>query len=216
VAFRIEIWKVNAYIYKPSLTACLSTGRAGWAVRRFGSFMCSEVPDVVLCLWAQGERPFLYTVQYGAVLVPRRRACQFLSNRSFQHYHGRGKACLSFDKDVRSYERAVREFASLWLRQRRSHRQRNAFTSQTLVAHALLHVRRHLEEHLLDVAIVPVVGSFLSSSTRITCWVTDDRWKHDLAIRFGMNVSSGPFAHFQAAKPYPTANGCETRWGGGR
>ncbi len=41
------------------LAACLSSRRAGWAVRRFNSRVLSEVPDVVLCLCVQGEGAFL-------------------------------------------------------------------------------------------------------------------------------------------------------------
>ncbi len=44
---------------KKSLAACLSKRRAGWAVRQFDSLVLSEVPDVALCLCAQGEGAFL-------------------------------------------------------------------------------------------------------------------------------------------------------------
>jgi hypothetical protein len=42
-----------------SLAAGPSGRCAGWAVRRFDSLVVSEVPDVVLCLCAQGEGAFL-------------------------------------------------------------------------------------------------------------------------------------------------------------
>jgi hypothetical protein len=54
-----------------------------------------------------------------------------------------------------------------------------------LVVHALLPARRHRDEQLLDPAIVSVVGSFLSSSTAVACWVTDG----ETTLRFGMGVS---------------------------
>ena len=38
-----------------SLASCPSGRRSGWAVRRFDSLVLSEVPDVILCLCAQGE-----------------------------------------------------------------------------------------------------------------------------------------------------------------
>jgi hypothetical protein len=81
--------------------------------------------------------------------------------------------------------------------QRRSHRAHHAIPTSILVVHALLLARRHSEEQLLDAAIIPVVGSFLSSSTAVACWVTDG----EMALRFGMNVSSkgcclAPFAGF--------------------
>ena len=44
---------------KISLAACPSGRRAGWAVRRFDSLVLSEVPNVLLCLCAQGEGAFL-------------------------------------------------------------------------------------------------------------------------------------------------------------
>ncbi len=52
---------------------------------------------------------------------------------------------------------------------------------QILVARTLLLVRRHREEQLLDVAIAPVAGSFLSSSAAVACWVAN--W--ELTLRFG-------------------------------
>ncbi len=42
-----------------SLESCTSGRRSGWAVRRFDSLVLNEVPDVVLCLCAQGEGKFL-------------------------------------------------------------------------------------------------------------------------------------------------------------
>jgi hypothetical protein len=42
-----------------SLASCPSGRRSGWTVRRFDSLVLSEVPDVVLCLCAQGEGAFL-------------------------------------------------------------------------------------------------------------------------------------------------------------
>ena len=42
-----------------SLASCDSGRRSGWAVRRFDSLVLSKVPDVVLCLRAQGEGGFL-------------------------------------------------------------------------------------------------------------------------------------------------------------
>jgi hypothetical protein len=45
-------------------------------------------------------------------------------------------------------------------------------------------VQRHREERLLDAAIVPVAGSFLSSSAAVACWVTN----RELALRFGINL----------------------------
>ena len=53
-----------------------------------------------------------------------------------------------------------------------------------LVALTLLFVRRHREEQLLGAAIVPVAGSFLSSSAAVACWVTNG----ELTLRFGMNL----------------------------
>ena len=41
------------------LASCPSGRRSGSAVRRFDSLVLSEVPDVVLCLCAQGEGAFL-------------------------------------------------------------------------------------------------------------------------------------------------------------
>ncbi len=41
-----------------SLASCPSGRHSGWAVRRFDSLVLSEVPDVVLCLSAQGEGAF--------------------------------------------------------------------------------------------------------------------------------------------------------------
>jgi hypothetical protein len=49
-------WYAPEYI---SLAACPSGRRAGWAVRRFDWLVFNEVPDVVLCLCAQGEGKFL-------------------------------------------------------------------------------------------------------------------------------------------------------------
>ena len=57
---------------------------------------------------------------------------------------------------------------------------------QILVARMLLLVRRHREEQLLDAAIVPVAGCFLSSSAAVACWVTNG----ELALRFGINLSN--------------------------
>ena len=57
---------------------------------------------------------------------------------------------------------------------------------QILVARTLLLVRRHREEQLLDAAIVPVAGSYLSSSAAVACWVTNG----ELALRFGINLSN--------------------------
>ena len=57
---------------------------------------------------------------------------------------------------------------------------------QILVARTLLLVRRHREEQPLDAAIVPVAGSFLSSSAAVACWVTNG----ELALRFGINLSN--------------------------
>ena len=57
---------------------------------------------------------------------------------------------------------------------------------QILVARTLLLVRRHREEQLLGAAIVPVAGSFLSSSAAVACWVTNGK----LTLRFGMNFSN--------------------------
>ncbi len=58
----------------------------------------------------------------------------------------------------------------------------------TLVARNLLLVRRwrHREEQPLDTAIVPVAGSFLSSSAAVACLVTNG----ELALRFGINLSN--------------------------
>ncbi len=42
-----------------SLASCSSGRRFGWAVRRFNSLVLNEVPDVVLCVCAQGEGAFL-------------------------------------------------------------------------------------------------------------------------------------------------------------
>ena len=49
-------------------------------------------------------------------------------------------------------------------------------------------MRRHREEQLLLVvaAIVPVAGSFLSSSAAVACWVTNG----ELTLRFGINLSN--------------------------
>jgi hypothetical protein len=55
-----------------------------------------------------------------------------------------------------------------------------------LVARTLLLVRRHREEQQLDAAIVPVAGSFLSSSAAVACWVTNG----ELTLRFGINLSN--------------------------
>ncbi len=59
---------------------------------------------------------------------------------------------------------------------------------QIFVARTLLLVRRHREDlqQLLDAAIVPVAGSFLSSSAAGACWVTD--W--EMALRFGIKLSN--------------------------
>ncbi len=45
--------------HNTSLASCPSGRRSGWAVRRFNSLVLNEVPDVVLCLCAQGEGAFL-------------------------------------------------------------------------------------------------------------------------------------------------------------
>ncbi len=42
-----------------SLAACPSGRRAGWAMRWFDWLVLNEVPDLVLCLCAQGEGAFL-------------------------------------------------------------------------------------------------------------------------------------------------------------
>ncbi len=42
-----------------SLASCPSERRSGWAVRQFDSLVLNEVPDVALCLCAQGEGAFL-------------------------------------------------------------------------------------------------------------------------------------------------------------
>ncbi len=57
---------------------------------------------------------------------------------------------------------------------------------QILVARTLLLVRRHREEQLLDTAIIPVAGSFLSSSAAVACWITNG----ELTQRFGINLSN--------------------------
>jgi hypothetical protein len=44
---------------KVLLAACTSGRRAGWEMRRFDSLVLSEIPDVVLCLCAQGDGAFL-------------------------------------------------------------------------------------------------------------------------------------------------------------
>jgi hypothetical protein len=87
---------------------------------------------------------------------------------------------------VVSPERPIREYVSPWLCQRRSHRARHAIPTSILVVHALLLARCHRDEQLLDAAIVSVVGSFLSSSTAVACWVNDGV----MTLRFGMGVSS--------------------------
>jgi hypothetical protein len=46
-------WYAPHYI---SLASCPSGRRSGWAERRFDSLVLSEVPDVVLCLCAQGVK----------------------------------------------------------------------------------------------------------------------------------------------------------------
>ncbi len=56
------------------------------------------------------------------------------------------------------------------------------YSTSNLVARTLLLVRRHREEKLLDAAIDPVVGSFLSSSEAVACWVTNG----ELTLRFGI------------------------------
>ncbi len=70
--------------------------------------------------------------------------------------------------------------------QRCSNRERHAIMASILVVHVLLLARRHREEQLPDAAIASIVGSFLSSSTAVACWVTDGQ----TTSRFGMNVSS--------------------------
>jgi hypothetical protein len=55
---------------------------------------------------------------------------------------------------------------------------------QILVARSLSLVRRHREEQLLDAAIVPVAGSFLSSSAVVASWVTNG----ELKLCFGINL----------------------------
>ncbi len=147
---------------------------------------------------ARGEGTFLHIARYEALLAPRIGAQPFLANRSFttwgsgdhghRQYKARGR--LWFGKFVRnsvfvvSPESAEREFVSPWPCQRRSHRACHAIPTSILVVHALLLARRHCEELPLDAAIVSVVGSFLSSSTAIACWVTDG----EMALRFGMGV----------------------------
>jgi hypothetical protein len=46
--------KMNATCPSGHLSVC-----ASWAVRRFDSLVLSEVPDVALCLCAQGDGAFL-------------------------------------------------------------------------------------------------------------------------------------------------------------
>ncbi len=53
-----------------------------------------------------------------------------------------------------------------------------------MVARTLLLMRRHREEQPLDAAIVPVAGSFLSSSAAVESWVTNG----ELTLRFGINL----------------------------
>ena len=75
---------------------------------------------------------------------------------------------------------------SSWPRQRRSHRASHAIAASILVAHAQILAQHFYAEQPLDVSIVPVLGSFLPSSTAVASWVTDG----EMALRFGMNVSS--------------------------
>ncbi len=183
--------------HTPALAACSSGRRAGWAVRWFDPLILSDVPGVVLCLYAQEEGAFHHIARYEALLAPRIRAQPFLANRSFtswgsgDHGHREHKArgWLWFGKFVRrsvfvvSSERAKRDCVSPWPCQRRSHRARHAISTSILVVHALLLARRHREEQLLGAAIVSVVGSFLPSSTAVACWVTDGG--NGVAIRHG-------------------------------
>ncbi len=74
----------------------------------------------------------------------------------------------------------------LGFHQRHFHFARHAFPTSILIAHALSLARRHHEEQLIDVAIIPVVESFLSSSTAVACWVTGA----NIVLHFGMNVPS--------------------------
>ncbi len=66
-----------------ALAACSSGRRAGWAVRRFGLLVLSEVPGLVLCLCAQGEGAFVHIARYEALLAPRKGAEPFLANQSY-------------------------------------------------------------------------------------------------------------------------------------
>ena len=112
---------------------------------------------------------------------------------SGDHGHRQYKARdrLWFGKFMRSSvfvvspERAKRDCVSPWPCQRRSHRTCHAIPTSILVVHALLLARRHREKHLLDAAIVSVVGRFLSSSTAVACWATDG----EIALCFGIDVS---------------------------
>ncbi len=74
-------------------------------------------------------------------------------------------------------------------------------STSNLVARMLLLVWRHREEQLLDAAIAPVAGSFLSSSAAVACWVTNGV----LALRFGIKLSNhgellGALRRVQAAE----------------
>ncbi len=52
-----------------------------------------------------------------------------------------------------------------------------------VVARTLLLVRRNHKKQLLDAAIAPVAGSFLSSSAAVACWVANV----ESTLRFGIN-----------------------------
>jgi hypothetical protein len=186
-----------------ALAASSSGRRAGWAVRRFDSLVLSENPGVVLCLCVRRKGTFLHIARYKALLAPRIGAQLFLANRSYttwgsgdhdyKQYKTRGR--LGYGKFVRSSifevspERAKRECVSPWPCRRRSLRASIVIPTSILVVHALLLARHHREEQLRDAAIVSIVGSFLSSSTAVACWVTDGK----MTSRFGMDVPNEGF-----------------------
>ena len=59
---------------------------------------------------------------------------------------------------------------------------------QILVARTPLLMPRHREEQLLDTAIAPVAGSFLSSSAVSSGRMLGSQW--ELTLRFGINLSN--------------------------
>jgi hypothetical protein len=70
----------NVYARRMFLRTSRRLGSA--PVRLATIVVFSEIPGVVLCLYAQGKGTFLHIARYEALLAPRIGAQPFLANRS--------------------------------------------------------------------------------------------------------------------------------------